>query len=149
MNYKDCLEIAKEAAKEAGDFLLQNKLNEKEIYSEEGRDIKLQLDRETEELIRKKLEPTNIPVLGEEFGGEGSLESERWVIDPIDGTANYFRGLDQCCISIALMDKNEALVGVVYNFNNGEMYAAAKGLGCYLNDAKVNVSDIDLSLIHI
>ena len=143
MNYKDCLEIAKEAAKEAGDFLLQNKLNEKEIYSEEGRDIKLQLDRETEELIRKKLEPTNIPVLGEEFGGEGSLESERWVIDPIDGTANYFRGLDQCCISIALMDKNEALVGVVYNFNNGEMYAAAKGLGCYLNDAKVNVSDID------
>ena len=143
MNYKDCLEIAKGAAKEAGDFLLQNKLNEKEIYSEEGRDIKLQLDRETEELIRKKLEPTNIPVLGEEFGGEGSLESERWVIDPIDGTANYFRGLDQCCISIALMDKNEALVGVVYNFNNGEMYAAAKGLGCYLNDSKVTVSNID------
>ena len=143
MNYKDYLEIAKEAAKEAGIFLLQNKLNEKEIYSEEGRDIKLQLDRETEDLIRKKLESTNIPVLGEEFGGEGSPESERWVIDPIDGTANYFRGLDQCCISIALMDKNEALVGVVYNFNNGEMYAAAKGLGCYLNDAKVNVSDID------
>ena len=53
MKYKDCLEIAKEAAKEAGDFLLQNKLNEKEIYSEEGRDIKLQLDRETEELIRR------------------------------------------------------------------------------------------------
>ena len=143
MNYKDYLEIAKEAAKEAGIFLLKNKLNEKEIYSEEGRDIKLQLDRETEDLIRKKLESTNISVLGEEFGGEGSPESERWVIDPIDGTANYFRGLDQCCISIALMDKNEALVGVVYNFNNGEMYAAAKGLGCYLNDAKVNVSDID------
>ena len=143
MSYKNYLEIAKEAAKEAGDFLLQNKLNEKEIYSEEGRDIKLQLDRETEELIRKKLEPTNIPVLGEEFGGEGSLESERWVIDPIDGTANYFRGLDQCCISIALMDKNEALVGVVYNFNNGEMYAAAKELGCYLNDSKVTVSSIN------
>ena len=143
MNYKDYLEIAKEAAKEAGIFLLKNKLNEKEIYSEEGRDIKLQLDRETEDLIRKKLESTNISILGEEFGGEGSPESERWVIDPIDGTANYFRGLDQCCISIALMDKNEALVGVVYNFNNGEMYAAAKGLGCYLNDAKVNVSDID------
>ena len=45
MSYKNYLEIAKEAAKEAGDFLLQNKLNEKEIYSEEGRDIKLKLDR--------------------------------------------------------------------------------------------------------
>ncbi len=41
------------------------------------------------------------------------------------------------------MDKNEAPVGVVYNFNNGEMYAAAKGLGCYLNDSKVTVSNID------
>ena len=143
MNYKDCLEIAKESAKEAGNFLLQNKLNEKEIYSEEGRDIKLQLDRETEDLLRKKLELTNIPILGEEFGGEESFKSERWVIDPIDGTANYFRGLDQCCISIALMDKNEASVGVVYNFNNGEMYAAAKGFGCYLNDSKVTVSNID------
>ena len=143
MKLDNLVNIAKNAALEAGNFLIKNKLNEKEIYSEEGRDIKLQLDRETEDLIRKKLEPTNIPVLGEEFGGEGSPESERWVIDPIDGTANYFRGLDQCCISIALMVKNEALVGVVYNFNNGEMYAAAKGLGCYLNDAKVNVSDID------
>ena len=41
------------------------------------------------------------------------------------------------------MDKNEALVGVVYNFNNGEMYAAAKELGCYLNDSKVTVSNIN------
>tara|TARA_Y100000766_G_scaffold167640_1_gene143973 strand:- start:1414 stop:1830 length:417 start_codon:yes stop_codon:yes gene_type:complete len=41
------------------------------------------------------------------------------------------------------MDKNEALVGVVYNFNNGEMYAAAKELGCYLNDSEVTVSNID------
>ena len=41
------------------------------------------------------------------------------------------------------MDKNEALVGVVYNFNNEEMYAAAKELGCYLNDSKVTVSNID------
>ena len=143
MNYKNYLEVAKEAAKEAGNYLIKNKLSKKEIYSEEGRDIKLQLDRETEDLIRKKILSTNIPVYGEEFGGEKSSEAERWVIDPIDGTANYFRGLDQCCISIALMNKNEALVGVVYNFNNGEMYAAAKGLGCYLNDAKVNVSDIN------
>ena len=143
MNFKNYLDIAKEAAKEAGNFLIKNKLSKKEVYSEVGRDIKLELDRETEDLIRKKLESTNIPVLGEEFGGEGSPESERWVIDPIDGTANYFRGLDQCCISIALMDKNESKIGVVYNFNNQEMYAAAKGLGCYLNDAKVNVSDID------
>ena len=142
MIYKDYLEIAKKVAIEAGNFLLENKLTKKEIFSEAGRDIKLQLDRDTESLIRKKLKFTNISILGEEFGDDKSNSSLRWVIDPIDGTANYFRGLDQCCISIALMDKNEALVGVVYNFNTNELYSAAEGCGCYLNDSKISVSNI-------
>ena len=81
--------------------------------------------------------------MGEEFGGEISSKSLRWVIDPIDGTANYFRGLDQCCVSIALMDQDKSKLGIVYNFNNGEIYSAAEGHGCYLNDSKINVSDID------
>ena len=143
MNLERLKESAIIAATNAGEFLKSNKSEKKEIFSEEGRDIKLEIDRSTELLIRKELSDTKINVLGEEFGGEYQDESLFWVIDPIDGTANYFRGLDQCCISIALMDKNEALVGVVYNFNNGEMYAAAKGLGCYLNDSKVTVSNID------
>ena len=143
MNLERLKESAIIAATNAGEFLKSNKSEKKEIFSEEGRDIKLEIDRSTELLIRKELSDTKINVLGEEFGGEYQDESLFWVIDPIDGTANYFRGLDQCCISIALMDKNEASVGVVYNFNNGEMYAAAKGFGCYLNDSKVTVSNID------
>ena len=143
MNYKEYLDIAKKTAIKAGDFLIKNKLNKKVVLTEEGRDIKLELDRETENLIRKELEKTNIIVLGEEFGGEISSKSLRWVIDPIDGTANYFRGLDQCCVSIALMDQDKSKLGIVYNFNNGEIYSAAEGHGCYLNDSKINVSDID------
>tara|TARA_B100000287_G_scaffold435433_1_gene503710 strand:- start:3946 stop:4668 length:723 start_codon:yes stop_codon:yes gene_type:complete len=143
MNYKEYLDIAKKTAIKAGDFLIKNKLNKKVVLAEEGRDIKLELDRETENLIRKELEKTNIIVLGEEFGGEISSKSLRWVIDPIDGTANYFRGLDQCCVSIALMDQDKSKLGIVYNFNNGEIYSAAEGHGCYLNDSKINVSDID------
>lgn len=143
MNYKDYLDIAKKTAIKAGDFLIKNKLNKKVVLAEEGRDIKLELDRKTENLIRKELEKTNIIILGEEFGGEISSKSLRWVIDPIDGTANYFRGLDQCCVSIALMDHDKSKLGIVYNFNNGEIYSAAEGYGCYLNDSKINVSDID------
>ena len=126
MIYKDYLETAKKVAIEAGNFLVKNKLTKKEIFSESGRDIKLQLDRDTENLIREKLKFTNISILGEEFGDDKSNTSLRWVIDPIDGTANYFRGLDQCCVSIALLDKNESKVGVVYNFNNNELYSAAE-----------------------
>ena len=97
MNLKENLSIAKEIAREAGDFLLDNKYKTKQIFSEEGRDIKLEIDRATETRIKKSLKDTGIPVLGEEFGGNSISEnSYLWVIDPLDGTSNYFRGLDQC-----------------------------------------------------
>ena len=132
MTVNELKDLAVDAARQAGDFLNRSKLDEKEIYKEEGRDIKLIIDQDTEKLIRSSLEVTDIPILGEEYGGAIS-EEKYWVIDPIDGTANYFRGLDECCVSIALMENDEALIGVIYNFNNNQMYTAIK----------------DLSLIHI
>ena len=141
MNLNELKVLAVDAARQAGDFLNQNKLEKKEVYKEEGRDIKLVIDQDTEKLIRARLLETNIPILGEEYGGE--ITDERyWVIDPIDGTANYFRGLDECCVSIALMEGNEALIGVVYNFNNNQMYTAIKDHGAFLNNTKISVSKI-------
>ncbi len=141
MNLDELQDLAVDAARQAGDFLSQSKLEKKEVYKEEGRDIKLIIDQDTEKLIRASLIGTNIPILGEEYGGE--ITDERyWVIDPIDGTANYFRGLDECCVSIALMEGEEALIGVVYNFNNDQMYTAIKDHGAFLNNTKISVSDI-------
>ena len=142
MNLEKLKEYAINAATNAGKFLNSNKFQKKEIISEEGRDIKLEIDRSTELLIRRDLSATNINILGEEFGGKHHDDSLFWVIDPIDGTANYFKGLDQCCISIALMKEKKSLLGIVYNFNNDEMYSAIEGHGCYLNGHKVNVSNI-------
>lgn len=142
MNLNELQELAISIAKEAGDFLNKSKLEKKAVYNEEGRDIKLIIDQDTEKLIRSSLMGTNIPILGEEYGGVISKE-RYWVIDPIDGTANYFRGLDECCVSIALMEGNEALIGVIYNFNNDQMYTAIKDHGAFLNNAKISVSDID------
>ena len=129
------------ASKKAGDYLSSQKDSKKKILSEIGRDIKLEIDQNTEKLIREELQNTDIEVLGEEFGGS-ELESLQWVIDPLDGTANYFRGLDQCCVSIALLDGEEALIGIIYNFNNNEIYSAVKGHGAFLNDLPIKVSDI-------
>lgn len=143
MNLNELNDLAISAARQAGDFLNQNKLEKKEVYQEEGRDIKLIIDQDTERLIRSSLEKTNIPILGEEYGGEMSDE-RYWVIDPIDGTANYFRGLNECCVSIALMEGNEALIGVIYNFNNDQMYTAIKDHGAFLNNTKISVSDVAL-----
>ena len=141
MTVKELKDLAVDAARQAGDFLNRSKLDEKEIYKEEGRDIKLIIDQDTEKLIRSSLEVTDIPILGEEYGG-AIAEEKYWVIDPIDGTANYFRGLDECCISIALMNGDEALIGVIYNFNNNQLYTAIKNEGAFLNNTKISVSDI-------
>ena len=141
MKLTELKDLAVNAAIEAGNFLNKNKLEEKEIHEEKGRDIKLIIDQDTEKLIRSNLQVTNIPILGEEYGGD-IADGKYWVIDPIDGTANYFRGLDECCISIALMEGNEALVGVIYNFNNNQMYTAIKNEGAFLNNIKISVSDI-------
>ena len=141
MNLNELKDLAASTAIKAGDFLNQSKLEKKEVYKEEGRDIKLIIDQDTEKLIRLSLQETNIPILGEEYGGVVSKE-KYWVIDPIDGTANYFRGLDECCVSIALMEGDEALIGVIYNFNNKQMYSAIKDHGAFLNNTKISVSDI-------
>ena len=133
--------IAINASKKAGDYLNSHKGSKKEILSEIGRDIKLEIDQNTEKLIREELQSTGIEVLGEEFGG-GKPEGLQWVIDPLDGTANYFRGLDQCCVSIALLDGEDALIGIIYNFNTNEIYSAVKSHGAFLNDLQIKVSDI-------
>ena len=141
MNLRNLKQLAIKAAKEAGEYLLKNKTAKKEIFSEQGRDIKLEIDRSTEKLIRTSLRESDISILGEEYGGKSS-DGLAWVIDPIDGTANYFRGLDQCCISIALMDGNQALLGIIYNFNTNELFHAQHEQGAFLNDLPISVSNI-------
>ena len=141
MNLVNLFALAKDAANQAGVFLNSNKDVTKKIITDEGRDIKLELDRKTEELIVEILAESKIPVMGEELSSNFSSDFF-WVVDPIDGTANYFRGLDQCCISIGLMKNDGAVLGVIYNFNTNEMFAALKGKGAFLNDKKIEVSKI-------
>ena len=141
MNLENLFKLAKDAANQAGSFLNNNKNVTKQIITDEGRDIKLALDRKTEELINNILKKSDIPIMGEELSSNISSDYF-WVVDPIDGTANYFRGLDQCCVSIGLIKNDEALLGVIYNFNTNEMFAALKGKGAFLNDKKIKVSNI-------
>jgi len=63
-----------------------------------------------------------------------------WIIDPIDGTTNYARGIDSCCISVALKHGNEIILGVVYSPAREELYCAEKGKGASLNGKPIHVS---------
>ena len=64
-----------------------------------------------------------------------------WIIDPIDGTTNFARGISDNCISVALQVSGEIRMGVVYNSFKEELYYAEKGKGAYLNGVQLNVSN--------
>ena len=64
-----------------------------------------------------------------------------WIIDPIDGTANYARGISDCCISVALADSEGPVLGVVYSPAREELYSALRGQGAFLNGKSIHVSD--------
>lgn len=85
-------------------------------------------------------------IKGSGFLGEESesyaLENEYvWVVDPIDGTANFVRDLMTSCVSVGLLKNKEAVMGVVYNPYRNEMFYAIKGEGAYLNGDKISVSN--------
>jgi myo-inositol-1(or 4)-monophosphatase len=142
-----CKEIqtAKDAAKAAGKLLDLNKkdLNQS-IYSSDT-DIKLKADVEAENLIKSILSKrSNFPILAEESGkSTNKLEETFWVVDPLDGTANYTRDIPLCCVSIALMHNMEPVIGVVYDFNNNNIYEGSFDGEAKLNGSIIKVSDVN------
>jgi myo-inositol-1(or 4)-monophosphatase len=100
-----------------------------------------ELDGWAEGEIQKTLaahHPT-IGFLGEEQGAEGSTEL-RWLIDPIDGTEQFIRGIPFCGSMLTLVEGKELLVAVVYNFVTDELYWAVKGGGAWRGDKRLAIS---------
>jgi len=115
----------------------------KHVNAAEAHDIKLELDVRCQALIEKSLAADFplIPVLGEE-GSTGDTDAEyRWVIDPIDGTVNYFYGMPHAAVSIALQHRAKSVVGVIYDPFTDELWTTIKGQPTRLNGKVVRVSN--------
>ena len=137
------LNTAKSAALLAGKFLLNAKGKNLEVLSNTGRDLKLQLDIDTEKLIKDHISAdSSYPILGEETGSSGDLDNLYWVIDPLDGTSNFLRGIPISCVSIALMQEMKPMLGVIYDFNHDEIYWGHKKSKAYIDDKEINVSSL-------
>ena len=136
------LKVAKSAALAAGEILKTKKsdLNVETFSSE--RDIKLEADVVAETLIKEIIQDkSNIPILAEESGKSSeNLGDIFWVIDPLDGTANYSRDIPICCVSIALIKNLVPVIGVIYDFNNNDLYIGSSEQEAMLNDKKISVS---------
>ena len=144
INIEHELAVANKAAKAAGSILLNQKdiLNNSIFTSD--RDVKLEADIAAENLIKGIIEiESNFPILAEESGKSAdNLGDTFWVVDPLDGTANYARDIPLCCISIALIQNLNPVIGVIYDFNNDDLYEGTKETKALLNNKLINVSDI-------
>lgn len=137
------LRVAEATARKAGAYLRGLfEVGEKQVDALSAHDIKLRLDRETQELIAYELReafPT-YSFLGEEGRDESSSEGGEWIVDPLDGTVNYFYGIPLFCVSIALRVRGELALGCVYDPMRDECFSALAGGRPHCNGRPIHVS---------
>lgn len=117
-----------------------------EHKSNSAHDIVTKIDKETEEYLKNELEKIypDISFVGEEFGGDREAE-KFWLVDPIDGTSLYSRGMPFCTTMLALVENNQVTFAVIYDFIRDIMYHAEKGKGAYKNGVRIHVSERPVS----
>jgi len=138
------LAVAVEAARAAGAVALR--------YYRGGFDVTLkpdatpvtQADREGEAIIRDVIGRAfpDHGFLGEELGAAGSREV-RWIIDPIDGTKNFVRGIPIWAVLIGFEEHGAVTAGLMLNPVTGDLITARKGAGAFVNGARARVSDVE------
>ena len=143
MNTDEFLNVATDLARKAGDLCLELQNNLGDVRYKSAKDVVTVADVNSEKLIVEGLRnafPTH-SIRTEEAGViEGSDPRFRWIIDPVDGTVNFSRGIPLWGISIALFFEGKPLVAVVNLPKLGELYSTAKGLGAFMNGKPIRVS---------
>jgi myo-inositol-1(or 4)-monophosphatase len=139
------LEVAVETAIEAGGILLSEFEHPAKISYKGEVDLVTQADRRSEDAIVGRLR-TYFPrhtIVAEEGSGQAGDPSYRWIVDPLDGTTNFAHGYPCFAVSIGFEEAGELQVGVIYQPITKELFTASRGEGAYLNEKRIQVSNID------
>lgn len=140
------LEVAKRAARLGGEVITagaQN-LNTLNVQQKSPHDYVSEVDRGSEKAISQAIFKAfpNHQVLGEEYGTIGANADVQWIVDPLDGTTNFLRGIPHYAVSIGVLVDGELQHAVVYDPFKDEMFCASKGQGASLNGQAIQVSAI-------
>lgn len=140
-----CTQV-QELARSAGAFIQDNinKVSSDEIEIKAFHNYVTYVDKESEKMLVKGLQKI-LPESG--FIAEEKTTTKRgdtynWIVDPLDGTTNYIHRLPPYSVSIALMEKDEIILGVVYEISMDESFCAWKGSKAYMNGSEIKVSDV-------
>ena len=132
--------------REAGKMMLEAKNEdiEKLVSHKEGKNnLVTEVDKAVQELLKKGLKeifPEAIFVGEENHEQHDVSKGYAWIVDPIDGTTNFIKGMDRSAVSIGLTENGQPIAGFIYNPYKDEMYHAIKGKGAYCNEKKIHVS---------
>ncbi|XP_024535072.1 inositol-phosphate phosphatase [Selaginella moellendorffii] len=143
------LEIAVDAAKQAGQIIAGSFHSHKNVEHKGKVDLVTETDKACEKLIFELLQKhfPDHKFIGEEtsaLNGTAELTDEpTWIVDPLDGTTNFVHGFPFVCVSIGLTIGKVPSVGVVYNPILNELFTAVKGRGAFLNGSKITASSQD------
>ena len=155
MNLNEILSQTLAITRETGNFMLEEAQKfERSAIEYKGRnDLVSYVDKEAEKMLVAALSRI-VPEAGfiteEGTAEEGKAEKYNWVIDPVDGTTNYVHGLPLYSTSIALMDGDAVVLGVINDPTRNECFHTIKGGKAYLNDKEISVSpitELDKSLL--
>ena len=146
------LELALTIARQAGELLMNRPASWDLTVKSTAIDIATQMDHASEKLIVEAILSArpNDGIIGEEGADREGSSGLTWVIDPIDGTVNYFYGLPGWNISIGVKDSQGVLVGVVHSPTFNSTWHAVRGGGAFLNNEKIecnNPVELDKALI--
>jgi myo-inositol-1(or 4)-monophosphatase len=135
---------AVKAARKAGEFIARSldKVNDLTVETKGSEDFVSEVDRKAEKIIVDTIlsaYPTH-GILGEEFGEKPGEEDLVWIIDPLDGTANFLHGLPHFAISIALQRQGKIEHGIIYDPMLQEMFTATRGKGAQLNNYRIRTT---------
>jgi myo-inositol-1(or 4)-monophosphatase len=139
------LNIALRAARMAGEYIVRasDRIDLLAITEKSSNDFVTEVDRAAEEIIIKLLHKTypDHGFLAEESGESNSDNEYRWIIDPLDGTTNFIRGIPHYAVSIACQHQGRMEHAVVYNPVTREEFTASRGRGAQLNGRRIRVSN--------
>jgi histidinol-phosphatase len=143
---RQVMDFAVDAAWQAGKITLEYFQTPLETFRKADASPVTVADRRAEERLRELIS-ARFPedaILGEEFGESGPAGAHRrWILDPIDGTISFVRGVPIYGVMVALEIDGEPIVGVVNFPALGEIVYAARGVGCYWNGRRTHVSSVD------
>jgi myo-inositol-1(or 4)-monophosphatase len=145
MNRSPLLNVMTAAAHKAARGLIRDfgELEHLQVSRKGPADFVSKADRRADQVLRaelKKARPTFGLVTEESGSEEGTDTSNRWLVDPLDGTTNFLHGIPHFAVSIALERDGDPYAGVIYSPITDEMYVAEKGLGAYMNGRRLRVS---------